>query len=225
MSLTTYNFRHAVSAFAEMPTELAAKILPSHLRPLEVQHGSGIFAVTAFDFTDSMVGPYQEIVMAVIVPPLAKSEHQFPKAAFYPFLLGTSTRESREHAIKRWHLPHYMENISVDFEEAKDRMGVHVHEDGRPILDFEVTVHKWNIVEQLYQSFMIDEDRSFKVDIHMQGSFTVHEDEKGKLELYDHPMCDRLDLEEIDNIPFRELWMRNGTQVFEKLETLETLQP
>jgi hypothetical protein len=206
-----------------MPTDSASKLLPSHLRPLERQHGSGIFAVTAFDFADSMVGPYQEIVMAVIVPPLAKSETQYPKAAFYPFLLGTSTQASREHAIERWHLPHYMKNIGVKFEESGERMDVHVHEGGAPILDFTVTVHKWNEVDQLYQSFMIDEDQSFKVDIHMRGRFSVHEDEKGSLKLHDHPMCERLDRDEVDSIPFRELWMRDGAQVFEELETLATL--
>ena len=99
MSVTRYDFSQAVSAFYEMPTELTRVLLPRHLQPLEAHHGSSIFAVTAFDFTESMVGPYQEIVLAVIVPPLIEPGGDFPKSAFYPFLLGTSTAESRAHAI------------------------------------------------------------------------------------------------------------------------------
>jgi hypothetical protein len=221
--LTYYQFRHAVSAFAEVPTELASRLLPAHLKPLEMHHGSGIFAVTAFEFTESMVGPYQEIVLAVIVPPLAKSDGQFPKAAFYPFVLGTSTVESREHAIERWHLPHYMRDVGVRFEEESGRMKVAVHEKKNAILDFTVTSHKWNEVDHLYQSFMVEGDTHFKVDIHMRGRFSVHEEERGRLTLHDHPMLEGLDPDEVDAIPFRELWMRDGVQVFEELETLATI--
>ena len=46
MPQTFYHFSHAVSAFFEMPTEAARALLPSHLQPLEVQHGSGVFALT-----------------------------------------------------------------------------------------------------------------------------------------------------------------------------------
>ncbi|MCY4646449.1 MAG: hypothetical protein OXE73_06200, partial [Gammaproteobacteria bacterium] len=69
MPLTRYHYSEAVSAFFEIATSDARRILPPHLQPLEVQHEASILAVTAFDFTDSMVGPYQEIVLSVIVPP------------------------------------------------------------------------------------------------------------------------------------------------------------
>ena len=223
MPLTHYRFRTAVSAFFEMPTDLAVRLLPSHLKPLEIHHGSGIFAVTAFDFSESLVGPYQEIVLAVIVPPLVQPGAQFPKSAFYPFLLGTSTRASREHAIERWHLPHYMADVAVDFVEKDSELDVRVREGKRPILDYSVVDHHWEKADDLYQSFMSDKSAAFKVDIHMRGSFSEHEEEEGHLVLHEHPMTEQLEAPEIEDVPFRELWMKDGMQTFEELETLATV--
>lgn len=220
MSLTYYHFKDAVSAFFEIPTERAREFLPSHLQPLEVHHGSAILAVTGFDFHESMVGPYQEIVLAIVVPPLVKSGDPFPKSAMYPFLLGTSTKESREHAIARWHLPHYMQNVDMSFEESDGRMRILVQESGKSVLDFVVTDYKWDPTEQLHQCFTRDEKEKFKVDITMKGSFTEHEEERGSIVLYDHPMCKNLVQDEIAERPFRELWMKDGIQIFEELKTL-----
>ncbi len=223
MSLTHYRFSTAVSAFFEMPTSLAVELLPSHLRPLEVHHGSGIFAVTAFDFTESLAGAYQEIVLAVIVPPVVQPGTPFPKSAFYPFLLGTSTSASREHAIERWHLPHHMADVGVDFRPKQGGLVVHVHEGKRRILDLTIGAHKWEKADDLYQAFMADADGNFKVDIHMRGQFSEHEEEQGKIVLHRHPMTERLDADEIESVPFRELWMKDGMQTFEELETLATV--
>jgi hypothetical protein len=216
---TRYYFRNAVSAFFEFPTETASDLLPAHLQPLEVQHGSGVLALTAFDFTDSMVGVYQEIVLAVIAPPRVQPGAEFPKSAFYPFIVGTSSRESREHAIERWRLPHYMNDVDVDFEGADHRIQIQVREGNKPILDFAVTDHEWAKVDHLYQAFMVDAEHRHKVDIRMKGHFTEHEEERGGLTLHDHPICEKLCADDIAERPFRELWMKEGVQEFEELET------
>jgi hypothetical protein len=220
MPLTYYHFKNAASAFFEIPTERARELLPSHLQPLEVHHGSAVLAVTAFDFHDSLVGPYQEIVLAIVVPPLIKTGDPFPKSAMFPFLLGTSTKESRQHAIERWRLPHYMQNVDVKFDESNGRMNIGVMEGNKRILDFTVTDYNWDPANQLHQCFTTDDQNRFKVDIHMMGRFTEHEEERGELSLHDHPMCRNLISDEIAERPFRELWMKDGTQIFEELKTI-----
>ena len=220
MPLTKYEFSQTVSAFFEMPTEMAMPLLPKPLQTLESHHGSSIFAVTAFDFTESMVGAYQEVVMSVIVPPMVRSNGEFPKSAFYPFVLGTSTQKSRAHALERWHLPHHMADIAIDFTEKDGSLAVTVKEGDAPIVDFTVTDHQWEAVDHLYQCNMKDNSGRYIVDIHMQGNFCEHEEEKGSLTLHDHPMCAGLDSAEINDYPFRELWMKGGRQLFENLETL-----
>jgi len=220
MPLTKYGFKYAVSAFFEMSRDAAKRALPAHLEPMEVKHSLGVFAVTAFDFIDSEVGQYEELVLAVITPPVLGVGGEFPRSAFYPFCVGTSTEASRLHAIERWHLPHYMSDIRVTFAEKDGRMVVHAHENGRPILDLEVSSHKWSKVNHLYQAFTVEPPKRFKADIHMAGDFTEHEEETGSIELHPHPMCEPLLNADLASFPFRELWMKDGVQTFQPLQQL-----
>jgi hypothetical protein len=220
MLLTRYHFRHAVSAFFELPRAAARQLLPPLLEPMEVNHGVGVFSATAFDFVDSEVGAYQELVLAVITPPRIPVGGDCPRSAFYPFLVGTSTEASRRHAIERWHLPHHMDDIAVDFFERNDRMRIRAHQRGCPVLDLDVSAHKWGSTRQLYQVFSTVADKLYKADIHMEGLFTEHEEETGCLVLHPHPMCERLRDAGIACYPFRELWQKDGVQSFEQMQTL-----
>ncbi len=220
MPLTKYHFKNAVSAFFEMSRDAAKRALPKHLEPMEVKHGLGVFAVTAFDFTKSEVGSYQELVLAIITPPVLGVGGEFPRSAFYPFVVGTSTEASRLHAIERWHLPHYMADIAVDFAEKDGQVEIHAHEGGRPILDVRVGEHKWTTVNHLYQAFTVEPPKRFKADIHMEGAFTEHEEETGDIVIHPHPMCEALVDADVASYPFRELWMKDGVQTFEELQTI-----
>jgi hypothetical protein len=223
MSLTYYAFRHAASVFSRIPTATAARLLPPHLRPMEVQHGSAVFGVTAFDFLESPVGPYQEIALAVVVPPLPKADGVFPKAAFYPVRVGTSTRAASGHRASAWRLPCWSRDLAVHFQDLGDRINVYAYAGGDPLVDFTVSCRKWNPVDQAYQSFMATDDKTFKVDFRLRGPMSVHEEERGRIKLHDHALWAGVDREEIEGIPFRELWMKDGVQVFEEIETFETL--
>ena len=220
MPVVQYHFRHAVNAFFEITTERARHLLPPHLAPLELRHGSGILGVTAFDFHQSEVGAYGEIVLSVIVPPLLTPGRPFPRSAQFPLIVGTSTAASRQHAIERWHLPHYLQDVRAEFAEADGRMQVHVREGARPVLDFSITEHQWSDVRQLYQIFMLDQGGRYKVDFHAEGRFSEHEEETGSLALHDHPLCAGLSTRDVAGAPFREMWMKDGVQSFDELELL-----
>lgn len=220
MEVTRYGFSEAVSAFFEMPTSDARKLLPAHLQPLEVQHTRSILAITAFVFTESMVGEYNEIVLSVIVPPRVESGMPLPKAAFFPFIVGTTTDASREHAIERWHLPHYMKAIDIELTVQGDHMEVIVADEGQPVLDMVVTSHAFGLVRHLYNSFMVDGEDRYKVNIFMEGPHAEHEEERGTLTLYEHEMTSRLTLNDVAEYAFREQWMRSGVQTFEEMERI-----
>jgi hypothetical protein len=220
MPVTQYHFSNAVSGYFEMPRDNAREILPPHLHPLEIRHGESVLAVTAFEFTKSLVGPYRELFLAVIVPPLVRHGEPMPKSAMYPFMLATTTADARTHAIERWHLPHYMKNVSIDFEEAGKRVTVRVRDDGAPILDLAVSAHSWTKADDLYQAFMTEDPARYKVDVRMNGRFTQHEEETGELTLHDHPAYTRLRINEVAAYPFREIWMKDGVQTFDELETM-----
>ncbi len=219
--LTRYGYADAISGFFEFPTENARRILPPHLEPVELHHGTSIFAMTAFDFTESMVGPYGEVVMAVIVSPLVKPGERLPKSAFYPYQVATTTKAARDHAIERWHLPHWMEDVEMEFLREPGRLASVVKAGGQVVAELSINDHSWSPVSHLYQSFMKDGSNAFLANILMEGQQSEHEDEKGKLVLHDHPFNEALDIPEVYDVPFRELWMRQGRQTFDPLVQLE----
>jgi hypothetical protein len=220
MQVTRYDFKEAVNAFFELPEETAREIIPKHLQPMEHQHGLAILGVTAFDFTDSLVGPYHEIFMSVIVPPMVLPGRPFPVSAFYPLIIGTSTAAARDHAIERWHLPLYPNDIAVEFALGDGKIDVRAREGDTPILDFTVTEHGWENGEQLYQAFMVDAKGRYTVDVRHKGRLSEHEEQAGRLTFHEHPMCGDLVNSDIAPAPFREIWMRDGCQLFDELQKL-----
>ena len=221
MEYTYYGFRSCVGAFFEMPTDDARNILPGHLQPVEMQHTRSILSVMAFQFTESMVGAYDELVMAIIVPPLVEADKQLPKAAFFPFMVATSTEAARLHAIERWRLPHLMKDVVMDFTEGDNSMDVKVTDsDGGPILDLFVTRHVHHAAKNMYNMFTVGDDGRFKANIYMEAPHSEHEFEKGSLTLHEHEMTRGLTIDDIATYPFREQWYQAGLQTFEPLETL-----
>ncbi|MEJ2203105.1 MAG: acetoacetate decarboxylase family protein [Gemmatimonadota bacterium] len=220
MEYTYYGFQNCVGAFFEMPTADARGLLPRHLQPMEMQHTRSILSVMAFQFTESTVGAYDELVMAIIVPPMVEPDRPLPKAAFYPFMVATSTEAARLHAIDRWHLPHLMKDVTMDFDEDGDTMDVRVRDEDGPILDLMVTQHEYRPSKNMYSAFTVDGDARFKANIYMEGPHSEHEEENGSLTLYRHAMTEGLTIDDIATYPFREQWYQAGLQTFEPLESI-----
>jgi hypothetical protein len=218
MEYTYYAYRMCVGAYFEMPTADARALLPAHLQPLEVQHERSILAITAFHFTESLIGAYHEVVLAVVVPPIVEPGKPLPKAAFFPFMVGTSTESSRRHAIERWHLPHYLKDLDISFHGDDGEVTVEVRDDGKPVLDLIVTDFEFEPVRNVYSCFTVNDADRFKVNIFMEAPHTEHEEEQGSLTLYEHPMTAGLTIDEVNSYPFREEWYRAGMQTFEELE-------
>jgi hypothetical protein len=159
--------------------------------------------------------------MSVIVAPLVKPGERLPKSAFYPYLVATTTEASRLHAIERWHLPHWMEDVKIEFSRGSGQISAAVSADGDPVAELSVSDHSWNPVSHLYQSFMKDEDGAYLANIIMEGEQSEHEEETGRLVLHDHPFNKDLDIAEVYEQPFREIWMREGSQTFDPLVQLQ----
>lgn len=217
---TRYGFSRAINGSFEFPTDEARRILPPHLEPVEIHHGTSIFSMTAFEFTESEVGPYGEVVMAVIVAPLVKAGDRLPKGAFYPYRVATTTKASREHAMERWHLPHWMEDVDLQFETQGSLLVAKVGVDGETVAELTIGEHSWEPVSQTYQTFMKDDSGAYLANMLFEGELSEHEDEKGRLVLRDHPFNRELVAGEVSDIPVREIWMRSGLQTFDPLITL-----
>ena len=212
-----YGFKHAISGFFEFPTENARALVPRPLEPVELHHGSSVLSVTVFDFTESCVGAYREAVFSVAVMPLVKPGVRPPRSALYPYLVATTTAASREHAISTWHLPHWMEDAEIDIHCAGQHIESRVSVGGTAVAELCVGEHSWQPVRHLYQSFMRESDECYMADILMEGSQSEHEEESGRLRLHEHPFQGTLALADVAEVPFREVWMRDGLQTFENL--------
>ena len=215
-----YVFTTGVSAFFEMPTSDARRILPGHLQPVEVRHERSILAVTAFHFRESVAGPYAELMLSVIVPPVPGRWGQHPKAGFYPFLAATSSEESRRHRSEDFRIPHLADDIDVQFVESAGALRTSVWSRSGPIVDLSVTQHKWESTTHLLHTFMMHGMQRYKANIQISGRYTVHENERGRMTIHHHPMTTALTLEEISRYPFREHWLKEGVELFHPLETL-----
>ncbi len=220
MKPTTYEFEHCIGAMFEMSTANARTILPSHLQPLEVQHGRSVLAVLAFRFTGSEVGPYDEVVLSIVTPPRAEPGKPLPIAAFYPFMLATSTDASRRHAIERWHLPHFMKDLEFSFEARDGVVRTRVLDEASPVLTLTVSEHSFQPVVNPYHCFMVNGEERLKVNIFMDAAHSQHEAETGKLTLHEHPMTRMLDEAEVSPYPFREELYGPGIQTFEEVERI-----
>lgn len=220
MVITRYGFKNCVGGFFEMATTDARNLLPAHLEPLEAMHTRSVLAVMAFQFTESEVGAYDELVMAVITPPRVEAGKPLPKAAFFPFMVATSTPESRAHAIERWRLPHFMKDVDFDFAESDDAIKVVVSDEGAPVLELTVTQHEFSPTVNPYHCFTVGDDDRFKVNIFMNAPHSEHDEEEGELILHPHPMTEGLTLEEVSTYPIREEWYRAGEQTFEEMESI-----
>jgi hypothetical protein len=223
--LVQYHFRDAIGGFFELPTENARAILPPELQPIEPHHGSSVLSVMAFDFHDSPVGSYGELILSIHVAPRIEPGQAWPRSAFYPFRLGTTNRESREHAIERWHLPHYRQDISSAWDRGDGHITIHATDRGQPIVDMTITEHEWSNVDHLYQAFMNDEEGQYTSNIVMSGEFSENEEERGGIVIHSQAMTDLVEDWEVDFTPFRELWMKNGMQTFHPLQQLLSYAP
>jgi hypothetical protein len=220
LSITRYGYRDALSGFFEFPTDNARRVLPKGFEPVEPHHGTSVLAVTVFDFDESEVGSYGEVVYAVLVPPLVR-DGRLPKGAFFPWQVATTTRAAREHAIERWRLPHWMEDVEVEFDRQPGRTTARVRAEGEPALEMTITEHQWAPVSHLYQSFQKDDSGTYLANILFEGEKTEHQEETGSIVLHDHVFNKDLVRSEVCETPFQELWMRRGCQLFDPLAKLE----
>jgi len=219
-----YHFSNGLNAIFEMPTETARRILPAGVEPIEANHGVSLIGFTLFDFSESPIGPYHELVVSLYAVPRLGIMEGHPHAAVYPIVVASSSQEARDHAIDLWKLPHFMEDISIDFAISPDGQtisgAVRCHK-GETILELSVSqTGLWKPTYQLYQSFQHDESGLFVGIMDMKGQLSEHDDNTGTLRLHEHRFFDRLDLDEMDLLPVREMWMKDGVESYHELVDL-----
>ncbi len=220
MPVGSYPFRMGVSAFFEMETPHARAVLPCHLEPIEVRHQRSVLSVTAFLFDDSVVGPYTELMFSVVVPPAVAQWGRHAKAGFFPFWAATSSAQVRRIKAERFHFPYADQDIDAQFMEGADCLRVRVFGQGAPIIDLSVTQGAWETTTHLLQGYMMNGEERLRTTLQISGDYTMHEDERGEMKLFPHPMTTEIFPGDSPEYPFREHWFKNGTETFHELEVI-----
>lgn len=215
--MTRYGFSQALGAFFLAPSSALRALLPTGLAPLEARPGHGVVALTAFDFTESEVGAYGELVLSALVAPYATRHGELPTAATFPFVLASTTPESRAHAAERWYLPEHDRCLEMAFTRDPGTHRVEVRDGGAPVLDLTVTRCAPSAGARLYQVYSRRDGRTHRVDLHIDGPLEQHDRERGRLELHDHPLAARLGALLADETPILEQSMGAGEQRFQTL--------
>ncbi len=216
--MSRYQFNLALSGLFHADASRAAAMLPEGLRPLESHPGLAVLLVAVFDFHASEVGAYRELVASVVVSPWAPRGEPLPHAAAFPVALATDTEASRAHAAERWRLPEHERPLSIEFESSADERVALVSDHGEPVLQLRVTtISKLAAARRTYQCFSFAGEHLYRVPIDISGALSVHEDERGSLELGDHPLAAKLAGLLEDPTPFCEECMTAGEQQFGEL--------
>ena len=215
-----YHFRTVIEGFFEFPTESARTILPHFLEPVEVIHGSSVLSAIAFDFHESPVGAFGEIVLAILVAPRIEKVEPWPRAAFFPVCVGTSTEVARAHGIEQWHLPHHPRDVTVTWHPGPKSIRAHVADACGPMLDLTVAKDRSETVEHPYQCFMSDASGDYVAKVVMAGHFSETEDGEGALTIHSEDLRKSLRGYGPSATPFREIWMRDGFEAFHPLKAL-----
>lgn len=206
-------YADAISGYFEFPTENARRLLPPHLEPAELHHGSSVLSMTVFDIPSSLAGAHRSVVMSVmVVPYVAGGAQRLPKAAVYPYLCGTTASMPRQLASSMFHLPHWNENLKIDLAREGKSITAKVAAGNDPVADLTISEYEWEEAEYVYQTCMRDTSGAYRSDIQVKGEISEHEEETGKLVLYDHPFNAGLVIADVYDVPFREIWTRNAVQ-------------
>ena len=212
--MTRYGFRQALGALFIADYGALQQWVPAGMVPLQAQPGFGVFAVTAFDFVDSEVGAYGELVFSVLVPPWAAPGAMLPDAAYFPVVLATTSEASRLHAAERWGLPSHDRPLEIRFDRTEDRATVHVSDGHRPVMQLSVGRLGGEPAARSYQCWSTGHGDLKRVTIDIDGVMDEHEEELGLLELAPHRLVAHLVDTLQDEVPFREHSMGAGEQRF-----------
>lgn len=215
--MNRYEFRSALGEYFHANANRAAGALPEGLRPLESHPGLAVLAVTVFDFHACEVGPYQELVVSILVSPWAPRGELLPDSAVYPLLLATSTDAAREHAAERQRLPKLDRCMTFEFDRSSGERVVVVRDERHTLLRLRVTGTNLVDSRRTYQCFSADAEHLYRAVIDFEGPMSEHEDERGEIQLGDHPLAASLAQLLEDPIPFREQCMDGGEERYGEL--------
>ena len=92
-----YDLRYITGIFTVKTNKLRNLLPHSNFRPIEIWPGTGMLGITAFEYRDTSIGPYNEIAISVPV--------KFPPQFIFPGITAVSMIRSNKFPVYIHHLP------------------------------------------------------------------------------------------------------------------------
>lgn len=189
--------------------------------PAEIFWGKSLLSITLFDFSESPVGPYTELVFAtpilykpkIRIPlvPLIKDQI-FKKYNLFVFDIIQSTEMAIKHGNILTGYPHNPNLIDVTFEESKKDINVRSYGDSKSIIDIQLNKpRKEKLIEESYFTYFIKENSPYKIkmDIYaIGGNVKIN-----KLSLGDHKLAELIENLSISYKPFQARYSRDVIEI------------
>ncbi len=193
-----YDLRMLGSTFSTKTSKLK-KLLPHpNFQPLELWPGTGLLIISAFEYHDTSIGPYNEIGISVPVKfppgfaiPGLSTFNMMRKNHFSVYIhhLPVTTEIARMGGVYFYNYPKFLaeitfqdqnENLEVTLKENDDLI-LKLNTEKQPLKNsVELEIHTYSIKENVVMHSLV-EGKAPRYGMKMMGS-------KAELELGDHPI-------------------------------------
>jgi hypothetical protein len=93
-----YYYLRMIHAVFNVKIDAIKKLLPhSNFKPIQIYPGAGMLGITAFEYFDTSIGPYNEIAIAIPI--------RFPPKFTFPVLAAISMMRKKLFSVYIHHLP------------------------------------------------------------------------------------------------------------------------
>lgn len=149
------------------------------VKPAEIFFGKSLLCITIFDFSQSPVGPYTELVFATPVSYKSKfrlplfsliKDEIFKKYNLFVIDIAQSTKIAIEHGNLLTGYPHNPNIIDVVFKEGEKDIFISSSGDGKNILDIEINKpKKERRIKESYITYFIKDNNPYKIQMDIYG--------------------------------------------------------
>lgn len=217
-----YKFNCVINCLTEIETDNIKGLLPKNLYPFEVHPDLSLLSIIGFDFYDTPVGKYQEIIIGILTQAYLTPEKNIPKATIFPINLATTSDASRQHAIDNYKLPHYLKNIDISFDTKGPKKILKCKEDNKIFLNIELVIeNKGEKAKEYHQSLIYSAEKIFLSKIYIDANICETQDEKGNIELTNHDFFKNININSINNTPYLERFASTGVETMFELESIQ----
>ncbi len=215
---TNYQFKNILNCLLEIETIYVNKLVPKNIYPLEIQPNLSLISIIGFDFQETPIGNYQEVIIGVVIQPYLLKKGDIPKSAIFPINIATNTDNSKIHAISNYKLPHYMKNIEIDFDIDASKKKLICKENNDVFMNIELDINdKHDKSQEYHQSFVFDNNKLFLSNININSLMAESQDGRGNVFFNKHSFFKDIEIDEINNIPYLERHAYNGIETMSSL--------